>query len=357
VTVLILVGTRKGLFQLEGDEGRRTWTLQEPTLTGWEVFHAVRDPRDGNIHAATNSWAYGPTTHRSTDRGVSWERVADIGLPESSGLTLEKTWHVEPGPAAEPGVLYLGGTPGALLRSSDGGASWEAVRGVVETDARPLAAGRRRHVLPLDPAGAERERQDVYRHLRGGRVPLGRRRRNVEADQQERRRRLHARPVPGARPVRPQAAPPPRAAGAALATESLRCLPLRRPRRKLGASRRQRPPERVRLRPRAASTRPRHRLRDPRGRRREPCHLRRAARRLPHARCGRDLGAPHRRPAAAGMDRRAARGDGVGHARPRGCVLRHAVRLRLRHAGRGRDLGRGGKPAAADPLGRGRVSQ
>jgi photosystem II stability/assembly factor-like uncharacterized protein len=160
VTVLILVGTRKGLFQLEGDEGRRTWTLQEPTLTGWEVFHAVRDPRDGNIHAATNSWAYGPTTHRSTDRGVSWERAADIGLPESSGLTLEKTWHVEPGPAAEPDVLYLGGTPGALLRSSDGGASWEAVRGVVEHPTRdrwqPGAGGMCCHSIQLEPNGSGR---------------------------------------------------------------------------------------------------------------------------------------------------------------------------------------------------------
>jgi photosystem II stability/assembly factor-like uncharacterized protein len=160
VTVLILVGTCKGLFQLEGDEGRRSWTLREPTLTGWEVFHAVRDPRDGNIHAATNSWAYGPTTHRSTDRGTSWERAADIGLPESSGLTLERTWHVEPGPAAEPDVLYLGGTPGALLRSSDGGASWEAVRGVVEHPTRdrwqPGAGGMCCHSIQLEPNGSGR---------------------------------------------------------------------------------------------------------------------------------------------------------------------------------------------------------
>jgi hypothetical protein len=35
VTVLILVGTRKGLFQLEGDESPGSWTVQEPTLTGW----------------------------------------------------------------------------------------------------------------------------------------------------------------------------------------------------------------------------------------------------------------------------------------------------------------------------------
>jgi hypothetical protein len=57
VTVLILVGTRKGLFQLEGDEGRCSWTVQEPALTGWEVFQAGRG------------------VYRSDDRGDNWERL------------------------------------------------------------------------------------------------------------------------------------------------------------------------------------------------------------------------------------------------------------------------------------------
>ena len=42
--VVVLVGTRKGLFLLEGDEERRDWTLRGPFLTGWMVFHAVVDP-------------------------------------------------------------------------------------------------------------------------------------------------------------------------------------------------------------------------------------------------------------------------------------------------------------------------
>jgi photosystem II stability/assembly factor-like uncharacterized protein len=160
VDVAILVGTRKGLFVVRGDEGRRDWTVEEPTLTGWEVFHAVRDPRDGTLHAATNSWAYGPTTHRSSDGGSTWERAEEIGLPESSGLTLEKTWHVEPGRPDEPAVLYLGGTPGALLRSADGGSSWEPVAGIVEHPTRdrwqPGAGGMCCHSIQLEPNGDAR---------------------------------------------------------------------------------------------------------------------------------------------------------------------------------------------------------
>ena len=65
----LLVGTRKGLFVLSSDEDRRDWEVSEPLLTGWEVFHAVPDPRDGSVYAATNSFVYGATVHRSEDRG------------------------------------------------------------------------------------------------------------------------------------------------------------------------------------------------------------------------------------------------------------------------------------------------
>ena len=65
MSVLALVGTRKGLFLLESDEERQDWSLEGPVLTGWSVFHAVVDPRDRTIHAATNNEVYGATTHRS----------------------------------------------------------------------------------------------------------------------------------------------------------------------------------------------------------------------------------------------------------------------------------------------------
>src|ERR1051326_3530343 len=89
--VAVLVGTRKGLFVITGDDDRRNWSIEGPHLTGWAVFHAQRDPRDGVIHAAANNWVYGATTHRSSDLGETWERSEGLGLPEESELTLEKT--------------------------------------------------------------------------------------------------------------------------------------------------------------------------------------------------------------------------------------------------------------------------
>jgi hypothetical protein len=160
MAVLILAGTRKGLFLVHGDEDRRTWQLEGPLLSGWEVFHAIRDPRDGTLYAATQSYAYGATVHRSADQGETWERAEEIGLPEESGLKLERTWHVEPGSDDEPDTLWLGGAPGVLLRSSDRGASWEVVKGVLEHPTReqwqPGAGGMCCHSIQIDPSDRNR---------------------------------------------------------------------------------------------------------------------------------------------------------------------------------------------------------
>ena len=133
MAVLLPVGTRKGLFLLRSDDDRKDWELEGPLLPGWPVYHAIVDPRDGVLYAATNSFIYGGTVHRSTDLGRSWERAEEIGLPEESGLKLNATWHVEPGNDSE---LWLGGDPGVLFWSGDGGITWEVNRGLLEHPTR-----------------------------------------------------------------------------------------------------------------------------------------------------------------------------------------------------------------------------
>jgi photosystem II stability/assembly factor-like uncharacterized protein len=158
--VLILAATRKGLFLLRGDEGRREWRLEGPMLPGWEIYHAVLDPRDGVVYACTNSFAYGPTVHRSSDLGKTWERTESLGLPEDGELKLERTWHVEPGHEEEPNTLWLGGAPGVLFRSDDGGKTWEPNSGLLEHPTRerwqPGAGGMCCHSIQLDPGDRRR---------------------------------------------------------------------------------------------------------------------------------------------------------------------------------------------------------
>jgi photosystem II stability/assembly factor-like uncharacterized protein len=160
VRVVVFVGTKKGLFLLESDERRDAWALRDPVLEGWSVYHAIADSRDGAFHACTNHEVYGATVHRSRDDGETWARAAELGLPDDSGLELERTWHVEPGLESEPGTLWLGAAPGVLFRSRDGGERWEAVRGVLDHPTRdrwhPGAGGMCCHSIQLDPENPKR---------------------------------------------------------------------------------------------------------------------------------------------------------------------------------------------------------
>jgi photosystem II stability/assembly factor-like uncharacterized protein len=160
MAVLILAGTRKGLFLLRGDESRREWQLDSPVLEGWSVFHAIVDPRDGTLYAAANNFVYGATVQRSNDLGKTWERSEELRLPEDSGLKLANAWHVEPGHESEPDTLWLGGDPGVLFRTGDRGKTWEPVRGVLEHPTRerwePGAGGMCCHSIQIDPADPTR---------------------------------------------------------------------------------------------------------------------------------------------------------------------------------------------------------
>jgi hypothetical protein len=154
--VLLLCGTRKGLFLLHGGDG--SWELEGPLLTGWSVYHATRDRRDGSLQVAANNFVYGGTFQRSDDGGKTWTRAEGLGLPEDSGLKLAETWHIEPG--REDREIWLGATPGVLFRSGDGGASFEVVRSLLEQPTReqwePGAGGMCCHSIQLDPADPSR---------------------------------------------------------------------------------------------------------------------------------------------------------------------------------------------------------
>jgi photosystem II stability/assembly factor-like uncharacterized protein len=159
--VLALIGTRKGLFLLHGDDARRDWHVAEgPLLEGWGVYHATVDPRDGTFWAAANHLVYGATVQRSTDGGHTWERSQQLRVSDGSELMLNAAWHVEPGRPAEPGTLYLGGDPGVLFRSDDGGEVWIVNKALLEHPSRdrwfPGVGGMCCHSIQLDPRNDQR---------------------------------------------------------------------------------------------------------------------------------------------------------------------------------------------------------
>ena len=149
MSVLLPIGTKKGLFLLRGDGGA-SWDVEGPLLPGWSVYHAIVDPRDGVLHAATNNPFYGATVHRSSDGGRTWERAEELGLPEEGELKLNATWHIEPGSATE---LWLGGDPGVLFRSDDGGRTYQLNQALFDHPTReqwqPGAGGMCTHSIQL----------------------------------------------------------------------------------------------------------------------------------------------------------------------------------------------------------------
>jgi photosystem II stability/assembly factor-like uncharacterized protein len=160
--VNVLLGTRKGAFILQSDARRRTWKMRGPFLKGSSVFHLVFDKRDGRtIYAGVNSGHFGSTVQMTKDFGKTWGNAKKPPrFPESSGLSVENVWHVEPGLADEPDVLYAGVAPAALFRSSDGGNSWELNEGLNNHPTRsqwqPGAGGLCLHSIVLDPSNPKR---------------------------------------------------------------------------------------------------------------------------------------------------------------------------------------------------------
>ncbi len=133
--VVLLVGTRKGVFILHSDADRRSWSLDGPHFLGHLAYHVVLDPRDGRtLLVASRTGHLGPSLFRSTDLGKTWlEASSPPAFPKAAegeeGRAVHHTFWLEPGHASERDVWYAGTSPPALFRSHDAGDTWSPVSG------------------------------------------------------------------------------------------------------------------------------------------------------------------------------------------------------------------------------------
>ena len=116
----LLVGTKKGLFVLEGDGG--PFEIRSRAFAGEPVEYAMRDRRSGRTFACVTSAFYGPKLFVTDEPGGEWEQAEGLALPEDAEKPLERLWTIVPG--EEDGHLYAGGAPGVLFESRDGGTTW-----------------------------------------------------------------------------------------------------------------------------------------------------------------------------------------------------------------------------------------
>src|SRR4051812_15048549 len=87
----LLVGTRKGLFELRRSAG--AWTIVRTSFLGDPISAVLADPRDGALYAAQALGHFGVKLQRSRDAGATWQLVPAPAFAA--------------GTAGEPSVSYL----------------------------------------------------------------------------------------------------------------------------------------------------------------------------------------------------------------------------------------------------------
>ena len=182
-TVRLLVGTTKGVFFLRAPAARTAWQVEGPHLAGRAIYSLAYDGREGRqrVWAGAASMHWGAVLVPTDDWGRTWDepQEANVKFPPDSGLALKQIWQIAPGPDDEPDTLHCGVDPAALFRTTDGGKSWEVVRGLLDHPHRerwqPGGGGLCLHTIVSDPANADRmwiaiSSGGVYRTTDGGRT-------------------------------------------------------------------------------------------------------------------------------------------------------------------------------------------
>jgi photosystem II stability/assembly factor-like uncharacterized protein len=154
--VLLLLGTNKGAFILEGDAARRDWALRGPFCDTWPINHFVGDPATGALYAGGgNAWT-GAAVWRTDDLGATWRRSGEGIAYEDGEDPIVSVWSLAPA----NGRLYAGVQPAGLFLSDDQGRTWSHVRGLRDHPTRPQwnpgGAGLTLHSLVPDPGDPER---------------------------------------------------------------------------------------------------------------------------------------------------------------------------------------------------------
>lgn len=140
-SILLAVGTRKGLWLGRSSDGARSWDFTGPHHAMSGVYSVLIDKRGPvpRVFAGVTDEHFGPVVATSDDLGATWTepQSAKVAFPQDTGASVERVWQLQPGPPAEPDSVYAGVEPSALFRSHDGGRGFELVRGLWDHPHRP----------------------------------------------------------------------------------------------------------------------------------------------------------------------------------------------------------------------------
>jgi photosystem II stability/assembly factor-like uncharacterized protein len=131
--VHVLLGTKKGVFILDGDGDRASWSLRGPFCESWPINHVVADDRTGTIYAGGGNEWFGAAVWKTTDMGESWTHSGEGIAYGEDDAPVKAVWSLKP----SDGALYAGVEPAGLFRSDDAGETWSHVGGLRDHPSRP----------------------------------------------------------------------------------------------------------------------------------------------------------------------------------------------------------------------------
>ncbi len=155
--VLLLLGTRKGVFVMESDAERRSWRRRGPYCEHWPINHVVADAATGVIYAGGGDAWFGPAVWKSEDFGTTWSHSSQGLAYEAGQEPIKAVWSLA---ADRTGRLYAGVDPAGLFASDDGGVGWTEMAGLRNHPSRsewnPGGAGLILHSLVPHPGDESR---------------------------------------------------------------------------------------------------------------------------------------------------------------------------------------------------------
>ena len=176
MTDLLAIGTRKGLWLARSDDDRRTWTVDGPHLLAQEVAAVSIDTRPAGAAGARRHPVrpLGPDRHVvRRPRGARGRRptTARSASPRTPVRRWPASGSCGPTPPTGPASSGPGCEPHSLWRSTDGGCSFELVRGPARPPAPPDLGARRRgrggaHRAARPGVGPGDDRHEHRRRLR-----------------------------------------------------------------------------------------------------------------------------------------------------------------------------------------------
>lgn len=129
----LLIGTRKGLFRIQRNDG--DWRITDTWFLGDPVSMILRERGSDRLHVALDLGHFGVKLRRSDNDGANWDDAPVPSYPEKPAGLVDRDpmrdieipwdtkliWSLAEG---EPGELWCGTIPGGLFRSTDSGENW-----------------------------------------------------------------------------------------------------------------------------------------------------------------------------------------------------------------------------------------